>query len=52
MRAEIEGYPQSDSVRLTILCYERNSISSHGPTGGSVDTRAIEHTIPFLWVWS
>lgn len=53
MRAEIEGYPRSDSVRLTVLRpHERNSISAHGLTGGSVDTKAIEHTITVLWVWS
>lgn len=31
MRGEIEGYPKSDSVRLTVLrSLERNNISSHG----------------------
>jgi len=31
MRAEIEGYPKSDSVRLTVLrALERNNINAHG----------------------
>ena len=47
MRAEIEGHPKSDSVRLTALCsLKRNSVSSHGISGGSVDTHPIGHTIP------
>ena len=53
IRAEIGGYPKSDSVRLTVLRFS-NGIASvlMGLTGGSVDTKAIEHTVPFLWVWS
>lgn len=51
MRAEIEGHPQSDSVRHLVLCsLERNAVSAHGIKGGAFNTHPIEHSSTILWV--